>query len=79
MQLKKKRMESFGDKLFNAISHTRSLLFAEGELANLTVLANNKAIELIEGEKDEIISIDHPVGWRPDNTPINSTNKYTKE
>lgn len=72
-------MESFGDKLYNAISHTRMLLFAEGELANLTVISNNKFIELIEEEKDETISIDHPVGWRADNTPINSTNTYTKE
>ncbi|MCH7784640.1 MAG: hypothetical protein IIB06_04375 [Bacteroidetes bacterium] len=72
-------MESFGDKLFNSVSYTRSLLFAEGELANLTVLANNKAIEIIKEEKNETISIDHPIGWRPDNTPMNSTNKYTKE
>ncbi len=72
-------MEVFGDKLFNAISYTRSLLFTEGELANLTVIANNKFISVIEEEGEETISIDHPVGWRADDTPINSTNTYTKE
>ncbi|MDO1500326.1 hypothetical protein Q2T40_09310 [Winogradskyella maritima] len=72
-------MENFGDKLYNAVSHTRMLLFTEGELANLTVIANNRFIELIEEEKDEPIKIDHPVGWRADNTPINSTNTYSKE
>lgn len=72
-------MDNFGDKLYNSISNSRMQLFAEGELANLTVLSNNKFIELIAEEKDEVISIQHPVGWKADNTPINSTNTYSKE
>lgn len=72
-------MENFGDKLFNAISYTRSLLFAEGELANLTVLSNNRVILLIEEDKEESIKINHPVGWKADDTPINSTIIYSKE
>ena len=72
-------MENFGDKLFNAISYTRSLLFAEGELANLTVLSNKRVILLIEEDKEESIKINHPVGWKADDTPINSTIIYSKE
>ncbi len=72
-------MGKFGDKLFDGIYHTRSLLYAEGELANLTVIANNKFITLIEQDEQENIDIEHPVGWIQDNTPINSTYNYTKD
>lgn len=72
-------MENFGDKLFDDVNYTRGLLFAEGELANLTVISNNRFIELINNEQNEPIEIQHPVGFRADFTPINSIKSYSKE
>ncbi len=72
-------MENFGDTLYEAVSYTRGLLFTEGELANLTVISNNKFMEIIGNEEIEPINIEHPVGFNADFTPINSTKSYTRE
>ncbi|MGQ8335021.1 hypothetical protein ACUNWD_00605 [Sunxiuqinia sp. A32] len=72
-------MKSFGDRLFKSISDSRSLLFLQGEMAQLTFIAYEKFIELVNEEKAEKIPITYPVGYRADNTPINSTRDFTKD
>lgn len=69
---------NFGDKLYNSISNGRGLLFTQGEMANLTYISYEKFIQLIETDENDIIPISHPVGFRADNTPINSTTEYSK-
>ncbi|WP_062055890.1 hypothetical protein [Aquimarina longa] len=72
-------MENFGDKLYQTIADARSLLFMQGEMAQLTYTSYQKFVQLIEEEKEDKISITYPVGYKADNTPINSTHNYTKE
>lgn len=72
-------MENFGDKIYIAISNSRGLLFTEGEMANLTYISYEKFVQFIQNEQDEKINISHPVGFRPDNTAINSDKEYTKD
>jgi len=72
-------MENFGDKLYKTISNARRLLFVQGEMAQLTYISYEKAIQLIEKDTEDEISITYPVGFKADNTPINSTSLYTKE
>ena len=70
---------TFGNKLYNAVNNGKNLLFTQGEMANLTYISFDKFIEFIQSNGEEIIPITHPVGFGPDNTPINSTTNYTKE
>ena len=51
----------------------------QGEMANLTYISYEKFVEIIKAETKDTIPISHPVGYRPDNTPINSTTNYTKD
>ena len=68
----------FGDKLYDAVSNGRGMLFTQGEMANLTYMSYERFMQLINSEKNDIIPISHPVGFRADNTPINSTTEYSK-
>lgn len=70
---------NFGDKLYDAISNGRGLLFTQGEMANLTYISYERFIQFIKEDVSDIIPISHPVGFRADNTPINSTTEYSKE
>lgn len=72
-------MENFGDKLFGRVNAARSLLFLQGEIAQLTYQSFNKYIDIINESKDLEIQVTYPIGFRPDNTTIDSTIKYTKE
>ena len=51
----------------------------QGEMAELTYSSYTKFIETIEASEEEKITVTYPVGWKPDNTPINSTLEYTKK
>lgn len=72
-------METFGDKLYRLISNARSVLFLQGEIAQLTYQSFVKYIEVINENNEPEIQITYPVGFRPDNTTIDSTVTYTKE
>ena len=72
-------MENFGDKLFRRVNATRNLLFLQGEIAQLTYQSFIKYIKVINESKDPEIQVIYPVGFRPDNTTIDSTVNYTKE
>jgi hypothetical protein len=72
-------METFGDKLFKRVSNSRSILFLHGEIAQLTYQSFVKYIEVIDDNKEPEINITFPIGFRPDNTTIDSTVTYTKE
>jgi len=72
-------MKTFGDILYERISNSRSSLFLQGEVAQLTFQAFHKYVEIINETKDEVIEVTYPVGYTPDNKPINSTHKYSKQ
>lgn len=72
-------METFGDKLYRLISNARNILFLQGEIAQLTYQSFVKYIEVINEINEPEIQITYPVGYRPDNTTIDSTVTYTKE
>lgn len=70
---------SFGNKLNNSISNGRGLLFTEGEMANLAYISYDKFINFIQEGNESKIPVSHPVGFRADNTSIDSTTIYSKE
>jgi hypothetical protein len=72
-------MEAFGDKLNRRVNEARNILFLHGEIAQLTYQAFDKYVQLINETKETEIEVTYPVGYRPDNTAINSTHKYSKE
>ena len=72
-------METFGDKLYRLVSNARNILFLQGEIAQLTYQSFVKYIEVINENNKLGIQITYPVGFRPDNTTIDSTVTYTKE
>ncbi|BDX37832.1 hypothetical protein CYCD_11870 [Tenuifilaceae bacterium CYCD] len=72
-------MDTFGDKLFKRVMNSRNLLFLHGEIAQLTYQSFDKYVQLINETKETTIEVTVPIGYSPDNTPINTTYKYTKE
>ncbi len=72
-------LESFGDKLYNEISSQRMLIFAQGELAQLTYQAYSKYVEWIRSVPDETIQVTYPIGFNPDRTTIDNTQDYLKQ
>lgn len=70
---------NFGDKLNYAISNSKGLLFSPGEIANLTYISFERFIKLIEEDENNTLTISHPVGYKADNTPINSNKTYSKD
>lgn len=72
-------MDSFGDRLYSRINNARSILFLHGEIAQLTYQAFVKYIETINQSTDQEITVTYPVGYRPNNTTIDTTVNYTKE
>lgn len=72
-------MKNFGDRLYRRISNARSILFLHGEIAQLTYQSFIKYIEVINENNEQEIQITYPIGFRPDNTTIDSTVTYTKE
>lgn len=72
-------METFGDKLFNRVTIARHGLFQQSEFAELTYQAFFKYVLLINGSEDQEIEVTFPIGYKPDNTAINATQKYSKD
>lgn len=72
-------MITFGDKLYRRVNTAKNTLFLQGEIAQLTYQSFEKYVQLINETKETEIEVTYPVGYRPDNTPINTTTKYSKE
>ena len=72
-------METFGDKLYRKINLAREVLFLQGEIAQLTYQSFQKYVELIGNLSENEVEVTYPIGYRPDNTTINTTHKYTKD
>ncbi len=72
-------MKSFGDRLNEKVVEARNILFLHGEIAQLTYQAFDKYVQIINESGEDEIEVTYPVGYRPDNTAINSTHKYTKD
>ena len=72
-------MKTFGDKLNERVFTTRNLLFVQGETSELTYQAFKYSEKLVTDSENEIITVTYPIGFRPDNTPMNATSEYKKE
>lgn len=69
---------NIGNSLNRIVSGARSILFDQGELAQLTYGAFDIAARGMQDSDQEEIEVTFPVGWQPNKTTINSTRKYRK-
>jgi hypothetical protein len=70
---------NIGNSLNQIVSDSRSTLFEQGELAQLTYGAFDIAARAMQDSEQEQIEVTFPVGWRPDKIPMNSTRTYRKD
>lgn len=69
---------SFGDRLYRIVGYSKTLLFEQGEMAQLTFLALNRAATEIQGSPDQTIEIGVPIGY-PNRQPMLSKCKFAKD
>ncbi|SNR60317.1 hypothetical protein SAMN06265371_106188 [Lutibacter agarilyticus] len=72
-------MDTFGNKLNLLIDNAKSLLFSQGEMAQLTYISFEKFLEWIDNQGGDSIPISYPIGYRANNTPNMFERNYTKE
>lgn len=74
-------MDTFGNRIYDLLQNTKSLLFLQGEMAQLTYLSFEQNIKWVNQlEEGATIPISYPLGYRADNTAIMSYPKnYAKE
>lgn len=74
-------MDTFGNRINELLQNAKSLLFLQGEMAQLTYLSFEQNIKWVNQlEDDKTIPISYPLGYRADNTAIMSQPRnYTKE
>lgn len=72
-------MESFGDKLYNKLMEARNNLWLQGEIAELTYSSFASHVNTIDQSDLPQYQVNYPIGFRADNTAINSSVVYTKE
>lgn len=74
-------METFGNRINEIIQNNKSLLFLQGEMAQLTYLSFEQNVKWVNDlEEGTTIPISYPLGYRADNTPIMSNPRnYSKE
>ena len=67
-----------GNELNRILLGGKNLMYNQGELAQLTHSAFDHAANLIQSGDDQEITVDVPIGYRPDKTPITSPRTYKK-
>lgn len=74
-------METFGNRINELIKNNTSLLFLQGEMAQLTYLSFEQNVKWINDlEEGATIPISYPLGFNADHTPIMSQPRnYTKD
>jgi len=74
-------MDTFGNRINDLLQNSKSLLFIQGEMAQLTYLSFEKNVEWINALGEGVtIPISYPLGYRADNTAIMSEpQNYTKQ
>lgn len=73
-------METFGDKLIEIINSSRSQLFLQGEMAQLTYISFEQMTTWVDNQKEDTIPISYPIGYNPDKTTMMSQpHNYSKE
>ena len=70
---------NIGDKLNRLVVNSRSELFTQGELTQLTWGAFNIAVTNLQESQEAEITISYPLGLRPDRQPIQGSWTYKKE
>jgi hypothetical protein len=70
---------NFGNLLNQIVSNAISTLFRQGELAELTYGAFNIAYKNVQADENDQIQLHLPVGYRADQTTIDSTKNYSKQ
>lgn len=72
-------MDSFGDRLNKRIELARGILFQQGEMAQLTFQSFQKYVQNINESEEQTITITYPIGFKPDNTTLDTTCIYSKQ
>ncbi|OFX60855.1 MAG: hypothetical protein A2046_14620 [Bacteroidetes bacterium GWA2_30_7] len=73
-------METFGDKLIEIINSSKTQLFLQGEMAQLTYISFEQMTTWVDNQKDDAIPISYPIGYNPDKTTMMSQPyNYSKE
>lgn len=72
-------MENLGTQLNQIVNATQGVLFAQGELAQLTYGAFDIAVRSMQESDQDEIKVSFPIGYRADKTTIDSTRAYRKE
>lgn len=73
-------MEAFGDKLIEIINSSRTQLFLQGEMAQLTYISFEQMTSWVDNQKSDTIPISYPIGYNPDKTALMSQPyNYSKE
>lgn len=68
-----------GNEINGILRNSKTLLYAQGELAQLTHTAFIQITEQIKGSDKEEITVDVPIGYRPDKVPMTSPHTYKKQ
>jgi hypothetical protein len=71
--------ENLGNELNRIVNDAKSLLFNQGEFAQLSYGAFDVAASNVQSHEKDEIEITFPVGWMPNKQPITSTRKYKKD
>jgi hypothetical protein len=73
------REMSLGDRIYFSLSHWKNFLFKVGESSQLTYNAMDSHVLSIQQNPDIHISVNYPLGQRPDGSAITGTKVYEKE
>lgn len=70
---------NLGNQLNQLVADARGALFAQGELAQLAYSAFDVAANNIQQSTEEKITIQFPIGYNADRTPLLSSREYEKD
>jgi len=68
-----------GNEIYQRIGLAKTSLFLQGELAQLTYLALEKAAKDVQDGALDEIEISYPIGYRPDKQAMPGSHKYKKQ
>lgn len=68
-----------GNELNRVCAYSKSLLFAQGELAQLSVIAFNLTATRVRDNPEQEIKLDVPVGYTQSRHPLLSSRNYKKD
>jgi hypothetical protein len=73
------KMSDIGNELYQRVQLAKNMLFAQGELAQLTYISYEESVKKIREKDEDSVEISYPVGYAPDKSVIPATRQYSKE